>query len=77
VNQERATGLEPKNQILPAPFDRGDALAFEFGRDGNRLERSHQTRVEDLDVLEAPAFQPRRQPAPYRFHLGQLGHGAG
>jgi hypothetical protein len=77
VNEERATRFEPKNQIFSAPLDRVDPLAFELGRDGNRLERAHQTRIEDLDVLEAPAFERGREPGPHRFHLGQLGHGAG
>ena len=30
VNQENQTALEPNNQILAAPVDRGHAFAFEL-----------------------------------------------
>jgi hypothetical protein len=77
VNQERAPGLESKNQILSAPIDDSDAFAFELGRDGERLERSDQSRIEDLDVLEAPTLERRRQLASDRLDFGKLRHGRG
>jgi hypothetical protein len=75
VNQENATGLEPKNQILAAPADARDALAMELRRDGDRVERTRQPRVRDLDAFEAPAGHDGLQPGANRLDLGQLGHG--
>jgi hypothetical protein len=76
VDQERATAVEPKNQILAAPLDGGDGLALELGSDLERLERADEPRVEDVDVLEAPPDERGLELAANRLDLGQLGHTA-
>ena len=53
VNQENATTLEPKNQILPTPFERSDPLSLEFDRDLMTVEGSNEAVVADLDSVEA------------------------
>jgi hypothetical protein len=75
VNEQRATGLEPNNQILAATIDQRDALAVELVRDLERIERPRQTWIGDPDTLEAPPFEHRRELPANRLHLGQLGHG--
>jgi hypothetical protein len=57
VNQESTTGFEQENQILPATFDRGDALACEVGGNGVWLARVDEPSIPDVDALEAPAGQ--------------------
>src|SRR5437588_3382603 len=74
VNQQRATGFEPKNQILAAPLDRLDAFPLELARDGERLERPDEARVQDVDPVEPPTGQDGRERRPDGLHLGQLGH---
>ena len=74
VNQERATGVEPNNQILAATIDSRDAFAAEFVCDLERVERPGQPRVADPNVLEDPSFQHGRKPPADGLDLGQLGH---
>src|SRR5438067_2848484 len=76
VDQEDATALEPDNQILAAPLDRGDSLARELGRHLGRVFRTRQPRVVDLDAREAAADEHRLEPPADRLDLGQLGHPA-
>jgi hypothetical protein len=74
VNQERATRVEPDNQIFAATIDNCDAFAVELVRDLERVERTGQPRVADPNVLEDPAFQNWRKPPADGLDLGQLGH---
>jgi hypothetical protein len=76
VNQEYATRFEPKNQILAAPIDGLDDLAFELGRDLPRVVRPRDARVEDLDSLESATGEHRLQTSPDRLDLGELRHAA-
>jgi hypothetical protein len=76
VNQETATALEPKNQILAATIELGDPLADQLGLDEPRVVRSRQPRVGDLDRLESSSRDGRLEPATNRLDLGQLGHPA-
>jgi len=76
VNQETATALEPKNQILAATIELGDPLADQLGLDEPRVVRSRQPWVGDLHRLESPSRDDRLEPATNRLDLGQLGHPA-
>jgi hypothetical protein len=76
VNEQSATGLEPNNQILAATLDRYDTLAFELGRHLGGLVGPNESRVVDLDTLEAAPLEDRRNLRPDRLDLGQLGHRA-
>ena len=75
VNQENQTAFEPKNQILAATVDRSDPLARELRSHLCGIDRTRQPRVEDSNVLEATADEPRAQARTYGLDLGQLGHG--
>jgi hypothetical protein len=70
VDEEVAPTLELKNQILPAPANRSDTLAFERG--GNRLRwlGPSQARIVDEHALERPARQRRLEAGADRFDLG-------
>lgn len=59
VNQERATALEPNNQILAAPIDCDHALPFESTGDGRRIERPRQAWVADLHALQSAPAEKR------------------
>jgi hypothetical protein len=59
VHQERATRLEPNNQILAATIDQSDTLAVQLSRNVDRIERSRQPRIRDSNLLEHPAFEHR------------------
>ena len=74
VNQQRATRLEPDNQILAAATDLGDALADELAGDDRRVERPHEARVANLDALEACPLEHRRDRPTDGLDLGQLRH---
>src|SRR5919197_603443 len=74
VNQETATALEPKNQILAAAIERRDALARQLGLDELGVEGSREPCVVDLHVREPPPDDGRLEPAANRLDLGQLGH---
>src|SRR5205807_7800528 len=76
VNQENATALEPKNQILAATLDGDDLLAFELGCDLARLERADEPRVVDLDADESVADECRLELSADGLDLGQLRHRA-
>jgi len=70
VDQKRTTRLEPNNQILAAPIDLRHALAIELQRDLERIMRTREAWIGDLDVLEATAFQGRRKPTADGLDLG-------
>ncbi|MDX6488817.1 MAG: hypothetical protein QOK13_1432 [Gaiellaceae bacterium] len=70
VNQENTTALEPKNQILAAPIDLGDALTLQLGRHRDRLEGTHESRVVDLHVVEPPTDQYGLELSPDSLDLG-------
>ena len=74
VHQERTTRLEPNNQILAAPVERGDPLSLQLGDDLQRLERTYDACVEDVDTLEAASDERRLEPAADDLDLGELGH---
>ena len=74
MNQESTTRLEPNNQILAATLDQGDTLAVELMCDLERVERARQARIGDLNGLEDPPFEDRREPPANGLDLGQLGH---
>ena len=76
VNQETATALEPKNQILAATIECRDPLADELRLDEPGVVRPRQPRVGDHHGLETPTRDDRLEPAADRLDLGQLGHTA-
>ena len=74
VHQENATTLEPDNQILAAPLDRGDPLAGQLRRHLGGVVRADEPRVVDVDVLERPSDEDGLEPPAHGLDLGQLGH---
>jgi hypothetical protein len=74
VNQQSPSRFEPDNQILAPTLERGDSLAFQFGRDGGGLERPHEPRIANVHAVEAPADEVRLQLKADRFDLWELGH---
>ena len=74
VDQENATGFEANNQILAATLDGRDPFALELGGDGDRLERTDEARIGDLDSIEPPPDQLRLECEADRLDLGKLGH---
>ena len=70
VDEERAAAREADDQVLPAPVESLDELAHELSGHLERVERPRQPQVQDLDVLERPAFEQGREPQPDRLHLG-------
>ena len=74
VNQETATALEPKNQVLAATIERLDPLADELRLDEPRVLGPGEPRVGDLHRLESPPDDSRLEPEANRLDLGQLGH---
>ncbi len=74
VNQEHSTALEPKNQILAAALDGGDAFSLELGRDLQRIMWTGEAEVVDLDMVEAAPDELRLEPDADRLDLRQLGH---
>ena len=76
VDEERRSALETYDEVLPAPLDCGDSLAFELGDDLPGVVRARQPKIEDLDARERLSLEPRGQLAANRLDLGQLGHGA-
>src|SRR3954468_13391063 len=77
VNKEVPPALEPENQILAPPRDGGDALALERGGDGIWWLGPGEPWVADLDTLERPPFQARREARPDRLDLGEFWHALG
>ena len=75
VHQERATRLEPNNQILAAAIDGLDPLSLELRSHLERLERSCQSRVGDLDPRERAPHERGLEHAPDSLDFGKLGHG--
>src|SRR5439155_3540530 len=74
VNQESSTGLEPNNQILASALHRIDALALELGGHGDRLERTHEAPIADLDTLQPAPHEVGLERETNRLDLGQLRH---
>src|SRR4051812_2962717 len=74
VDQQNAAGLEPNDQILAPTLEGGDALTLQLRRDRDRLERSHEPGVVDLDALERAADDVRDERETDRLDLGELGH---
>jgi len=74
VHQERATRLEPNNQILAATIDQSDALTLQLSRNVDRIERARQPRIRDPNLLEDPTLEHGRKPPANGLDLGQLGH---
>ena len=75
VDQQNSTGIESDNQILASPIDGGDALPFQLDGHTGGVERASETRIEDLDALQAPAHECRLEPRADGLYLGELGHG--
>jgi hypothetical protein len=70
MDEEVAAALELENQILAAPGQSRDALAFESG--GNRFGRlgARHARVDDLDVFQPATLEARSQPGANGLDLG-------
>ena len=77
VDQERAARREADDQVLAAPVDVLDALAGQLRGDGERVLGPRQPDVADLDVLERPPLERRRDRTPDGLDLGELRHRAG
>ena len=71
-----AAGLETDDHVLPAAIDGLDPLADQLGRHLERVLRPRQARIEDLDVVEAPAGEHGLEAAANGLDFGQLGHAA-
>ena len=76
MDQERAAGGEADDQVLAAPVDVLDPLAGELGSDHERVLGPGQADVVDLDVLQPPPLERRRDRAPDTLDLGELRHPA-
>jgi hypothetical protein len=74
VNQERATRLEPYNQILSAPLHGPDTFALELGGGDRGVEGTDEPRVADLDALETSARQNRGKADADHLDFRELGH---
>ena len=70
VNQKSSPRFEPDDQVLAAAFERRHSFAFELGGDGARLEGPHESRIADLDAVEAPADEVRLELETDRLDLG-------
>ena len=76
VDQQRAARRETDDQVLAAAIDVLDTLADQLRRDEERVLGPGQADVADLDVLEPPALERRRDRAPNGLDLGKLRHAA-
>jgi hypothetical protein len=74
VNQQSPSRFEPNDQILAPALERRDSLTFQFGRNGNRLERPYKARIVNVDVVEPSADEVRLQLKADRFDLWELRH---
>src|SRR5688572_18311359 len=74
VDQENATALEPKNQILAATLDALDPLARELRRHLGGIERPGHAWVRDLDAVEHTPDQIRLEASADGLDLWKLGH---
>ena len=75
VDQQNSTGIESDNQILASAIDGGDSLPFQLDGHTGGVEWASETRIEDLDALQAPAHESRLEPCADGLYLGELGHG--
>ena len=64
VDQQRAPRRETDDQVLAAAVDVLDALAGQLRRDEQGVFRPGQPDVADLDVLEPPSLERRRDRVP-------------
>jgi len=76
VYEQNATGFESNNYILATALHRGDALPGELGRHLGRLVGTSEPRIRDLDRVEPPPSEDRRELRANRLDLGKLGHSA-
>ena len=76
VDQESPTGFEPNNQIFATAIDGGDTFPLQFGPDLEGLEGTRQSRIENLDALEAAADERGLEAPANRLDLRKLGHPA-
>jgi hypothetical protein len=74
VDQQNSTGIESDNQILASAIDGGDSLPFQLDGHTGGVERAGETRIEDIDALQAPAHECRLESCADGLDLGQLGH---
>ncbi len=65
---------EAPHEVLPAAAEALHAAALDRFLELRRRERTRPARVEDLHPQQAPALDQRRELAPDRLHLRQLGH---
>jgi hypothetical protein len=70
VDQESATGSESDNQILAAASDGLDRLADELAGHDVGIEGPDETRVADLDVLQACPLEHGRDRSTHGLDLG-------
>ena len=70
VDQENATGFEPKNQILAAAIKCGDPLSLKLGGHSGGVERAGKARIEDLDALQTAPDEQRLQACADGLYLG-------
>jgi hypothetical protein len=76
MHQQHLAGGEIGEQILGAPAEPGDGLAFEALHEILR-QRPAQVAAARLDLLEARAFHGGREAAAHGLDFGQLGHRSG
>ena len=75
MHDERAAGVQAQHEILPAPLDGCDTLAFELGGDDRGIEWTRQPAVADLHVLEGPSGEDRLEARADGLDFGQLRQG--
>jgi hypothetical protein len=76
VYEQNAPGFESNNYIFATALHRSDTLARELRRHLGRLVGTNEPRVRDLDRLEPPPGEDRRELRANRLDLGELGHRA-
>ena len=76
MHQQRPTRIESDNQILATAPDLGHALTDELAGDDLGVERPHQPRIANLDVLESRPLEHGRDRTPHGLDLGELRHTA-
>ena len=74
MHEQSPSRFEPHNQILATAPDVHDPLADELVGDDRRVERPHQPRITNLDVLEERPFEHGRDRPANGLDLGELRH---
>jgi hypothetical protein len=69
VNEQRTTATKPHNQILAAPLEGLDALAFEPGDYIVGRKRARQPRIEHADSREPAPDEQRLEASSDRLDL--------